>query len=169
MGTTARMAATIRWLIRRDMDEVLAIEGQSFGFPWTEEDFWSCLRQSACIGMVAERNGEIVGYMIYELHKSRINVLNFAVAGEARRSQVGTQMVQKLVGKLSDQRRTSITTLFRESNLSAQLFFRAMEFEAVAVLRGEYEDTDEDAYEMRYAISGGSPVDLRNRIGKYLD
>ncbi len=29
----------IRWLIRRDMDEVLAIERSSFQFPWTEEEF----------------------------------------------------------------------------------------------------------------------------------
>lgn len=169
METTARMAVTIRWLIRRDMADVLRIENQSFEFPWTEEDFLSCLRQRNCIGMVAEHEHEIVGFMVYEMHRSSLSILNFAVADEARRNQVGTQMAQKLIGKLSHLRRTSITTLVRESNLSAQLFFRAMEFEAVAVLRGEYEDTDEDAYEMRYAIGGSSPVDLRNRIGKYLD
>lgn len=169
MEVTARKAVTIRWLIRRDMADILRIERESFEFPWTKEEFRSCLLQRNCIGMVAEHEHEIVGFMVYEMHRSSLSILNFAVAGEARRSQVGTQMVQKLVGKLSHQRRDSITTLVRESNLSAQLFFRAMEFEAVAVLRGEYEDTDEDAYEMRYAIGGNGLVYLRNRIGKYLD
>ena len=34
----------IRWMIRRDMAEVLDIERQSFEFPWFEEDFIRCLR-----------------------------------------------------------------------------------------------------------------------------
>ena len=28
----------IRWMIRRDMVEVLQIERESFEFPWTDED-----------------------------------------------------------------------------------------------------------------------------------
>jgi ribosomal-protein-alanine N-acetyltransferase len=40
----------IRWMIRRDMPEVLEIERQSFEFSWTEEDFLCCLRQRNCIG-----------------------------------------------------------------------------------------------------------------------
>ena len=70
----------IRWMIRRDMAEVLAIEAESFEFPWSEEDFIRCLRQRNCIGMVAELDDHVVGFMIYELHKNRLHVLNFAVA-----------------------------------------------------------------------------------------
>ena len=35
----------IRWLIRRDMTDVLQIEAGSFENAWTEEDFLCCLRQ----------------------------------------------------------------------------------------------------------------------------
>ena len=45
-------------------------------------------------------------------------------------------MVHKLVGKLSSHRRTKITLAVRESNLGAQLFFRAQAFQASRVLRG---------------------------------
>ena len=38
----------------------------------------------------------------------------------------------------------------RETNLDAQLFFRAQGFRAVNVLRDFYEDTTEDAYLMQY-------------------
>ena len=55
----------IRWMIRRDMPAVLEIEGASFEFPWSEEEFIRCLRQRNCIGMVACRNDEVVGFMIY--------------------------------------------------------------------------------------------------------
>src|SRR3990172_4452317 len=117
----------IRWMIRRDMPEVLAIEGESFEFPWLEDEFARCLRQRNCIGMVAEHDDRVVGFMIYELNKTRIHVLNFAVAAEYRRRGVGTQMVAKLVGKLSAQRRTRVVLEVRETNLAAQLFFRSNE------------------------------------------
>ncbi len=140
----------IRWMIRRDMPEVLAIEAASFEFPWLEDDFIRCLRQRNCIGMVAEHDDRVVGFMIYELNKNRIQVLNFATAPEMRRRGVGTQMVHKLVGKLSAQRRTRILLEVRETNLAAQLFFRDSGFRAISVLRAYYEDTPEDAYLMQY-------------------
>lgn len=140
----------IRWMIRRDMPEVLDIERDSFEFPWSEEDFIRCLRQRNCIGMVAERGDRVMGFMIYELHKTRLHILNFAVADDTRRQTVGLQMVQKLVGKLSSQRRTRISLEVRETNLAAQVFFRDAGFFATSVLRDYYDDSPEDAYVMQY-------------------
>lgn len=140
----------IRWMIRRDMEQVLEIERSAFEFPWSEDDFVNCLRRRNCIGMVAERGDRIVGFMIYELHKTRLHLLNFAVAADTRRSGVGTQMVDKLVGKLSSQRRTRLSLEVRETNLDAQLFFRGAGFRATSVLRDFYDDSPEDAYLMQY-------------------
>ena len=140
----------IRWMIRRDMPEVLGIESECFEYPWLEDDFVRCLRQRNCIGMVAEHDDRVVAFMIYELTRTRIHVLNFAVAPAYRRAGVGTQMAAKLIGKLSSQRRSRITLEVRETNLAAQLFFRSAGFRAVSVLREYYEDTPEDAYLMQY-------------------
>jgi len=158
----------IRWMIRRDMPEVLAIEEESFEFPWLEEDFIRCLRQRNCIGMVAEYEGRVVGFMIYELHKTKIHVLNFAASSEHRRHGVGSQMVAKLIAKLSAQRRSRIVLEVRETNLAAQLFFRENGFRAVSVLREYYEDTPEDAYLMQYRYRTEKPALLEpvNRISR---
>jgi ribosomal-protein-alanine N-acetyltransferase len=145
-----QLRVQIRWMIRRDMAEVLEIESDGFEFPWCEDDFIRCLRQRNCIGMVAEVDDRVVGFMIYELHKTRLHLLNFAVARPFRRQGVGTQMLAKLIAKLSIQRRTRILLEVRETNLAAQLFFRQMAFRAVSVLRDFYEDTTEDAYLMQY-------------------
>src|SRR4029078_10231989 len=51
----------IRWMIRRDMAEVVDVERASFEFPWFEEEFIRCLRQRNCIGMVAEHAERVVG------------------------------------------------------------------------------------------------------------
>ncbi|QDU42561.1 ribosomal-protein-alanine N-acetyltransferase [Symmachiella dynata] len=160
----------IRWMIRRDMAEVLRIERESFEYHWTEEDFLCCLRQRNCIGMVAEVDGQVVGFMIYELHKTRLHILNFAVADDFRRQAIGGQMIEKLVSKLSQQRRKEITLEVRETNLPAQLFFQNSDFVAVGVLRDHYEDSAEDAYVMKYRLD---PEDAmynfapHNRIAKY--
>jgi ribosomal-protein-alanine N-acetyltransferase len=140
----------IRWMIRRDMAEVMAIEKQSFEFPWTEDDFVRSLRQRNCIGMVAECDERIVGFMIYELHRNRLHLLNFSVRSEFRRRGVGSQMLRKLIAKLTQQRRNRILLEVRETNLTAQLFFRANGFRAISLLRSYYEDTPEDAYLLQY-------------------
>lgn len=140
----------IRWMIRRDMAEVIEIENRSFEFSWCEEDFVRCLRQRNCIGMVAEHHERVLGFMIYELHKNRLHVLNFAVHPDYRRRGVGGQMIQKLAGKLGLGRRNRIMLEVRETNLDAQLFFRDLGFRAISLLRDFYEDTTEDAYLMQY-------------------
>jgi len=163
----------IRWLIRRDMAEVLQIERACFELSWTEEDFLCCLRQRNCIGMVAEYDQLIAGFMIYELHKKTLRILNFAVAPGFQRQAVGQQMVQRLIDKLSQQRRKEIILEVRETNLPAQLFFQAQKFRAVCVLRKHYEDTSDDAYFMRYCLVGDdgivSEFHPRNRVSEYYD
>jgi ribosomal-protein-alanine N-acetyltransferase len=156
---TTQLPVHIRWMIRRDMPEVLAIEGGSFEFPWSEEDFIRCLRQRNCIGMVAEHNERVVGFMIYELHKNRLHILNFAVNEQLRRRGIGSQMVKKLTGKLSRERRNRIMLEIRETNLPAQLFFRDLGFRAVSVLRAFYEDTPEDAYLMQYRYAAAAQLE----------
>ena len=150
----------IRWMIRRDMPSVLAIESSSFEFPWTEDEFIRCLRQRDCIGMVAERNEEVAGFMIYELHKTRIHVLSFAVHPEFRREGVGKAMIEKLISKLAYQRRNRIVLEVRETNLDAQLFFRQLGFRATGVLKGFYEDTPEDAFLMQFRQENAQAFEL---------
>lgn len=159
----------IRWMIRRDMPEVLRIENDSFEFNWSEEDFLACLRQRNCIGMVAEHENHVVGFMIYELHKTKLHILNFAVAPAFRRLAVGAQMIEKLINKLSQQRRQEIVLEVRETNLSAQLFFQSQGFRAVRVLRSHYGDSAEDAYVMQFRLDAEVPESYvpSNRIAQY--
>lgn len=183
MITTNEKKLHIRWMIRRDMVDVLQIEQASFAFPWTEGEYLTTLRRN-CIGMVAEQDPDgaanVVGYMIYELHKSKLHIITFAVSPGWRRAGsvllrdhasfegdgwrkvrggVGSAMVAKLASKLSSHRRTKITLEVRETNLDAQLFFRAQGFKATRVLRGYYEDSKEDAYMMEYRLANATDLE----------
>jgi ribosomal-protein-alanine N-acetyltransferase len=117
--------------------------------------------------MVAESGDSVVAFMIYELHRSRLHVLNFAVARSHRRLGIGTRMMEKLVGKLSPERRNRIVLEVRETNLPAQLFFRSLGFRAISVLKDFYQDTTEDAYLMHYVslVAAGAETVPRRMAG----
>jgi ribosomal-protein-alanine N-acetyltransferase len=146
--------AQIRWLIRRDMDDVLRIERESFVGPWTEDDLLSVLRNRAVIGTVIETGNEIKGFMVYELHKERLELLNMAVDPAERRKGYGRQMIQRLIDKLSQQRRRSVEVVVRESNVNAQLFFSSLGFRSVRIHRKHFDDVPEDGYRFRYSVDG---------------
>ena len=115
----------------------------------------------------SEHDEQVVGFMIYELHKNQLHVLNFAVRPDVRRRCVGKQMLNKLVGKLSQNRRNRIVLEVRETNLAAQLFFQRSGFKAISVLRDYYDDTTEDAYVMHYCYKESVDVaDPVNRIAR---
>lgn len=152
--TDTALNVQIRWLIRKDMPDVLHIENACFTQCWSEHDFLTVLRQRNCIGMVVDHGHEIAGFYIYELQKQRLRILNLAVAPKYQRRSVGSQMVQRLVDKLSLQRRQEIQVEVRESNLIAQKFFASQGFRAVSVLREFYQDTEEDAYLFKFLASG---------------
>jgi len=159
-------------MIRRDMPEVMRTERASFEYSWTEDDFLRCLRQRNCIGMVAEQGDSIIGFMIYELHKTRLHVLNFAVHPAARRSGIGGMLVGKLIYKMVSHRRQKVTLAVRERNLPAQVFFRGHGFKATRLLRKYYEDSGEDAYQMELLAPTYEPFDdldgaVVNRIAQY--
>ena len=171
--TEPERPSQVRWLIRRDMPEVMEIENRSFEFPWVEEDFLCVLRQRNAIGTVYESpNGLIHGFMLYELHAKTLRVVNLAVAPEVRRTGVGRTMVQRLIDKLDQQKRTFIEAEVRETNLNAQVFLASAGFRAVRVLRRHYEDTDEDAILFRYSLPAermSNVVDGGNRISQYFE
>ena len=150
MEEKREIRANVRWMIRRDMVQVLEIERESFDFPWTEEDFIRCLRGRDCIGMVAEHKKQVLGFMIYELHRTRIELSSVAVADDMRRRSIGSRLIGKLTAKLDRKRRRRISTVVRETNLQAQLFFRERGFIATDIIRDFYDETSEDAFLMEY-------------------
>ena len=148
----------VRWMVRRDLPEVLRIEGRSFPEPWSEEDFLTTLRERNTIGMAAEVRGlfgdgpeQVAGYVVYELAEDRLRVLNLAVAPEWRRAGVGTALVDRLKSKLGAHRRNRVELVVSELNLPAQVWLRRRKFLAEEVIRGHFTDGS-DGYRMAYEV-----------------
>jgi len=122
-----------RWMIKRDYDDVLRIERQAAGqYAWNLADLQRELRQRDAIGTVAECEHVVCGFAVFRILPRAYMVVNMVVASEARRNRVGSQMVERLVDKLS-QKRTKLIVPVHETNLAAQLFLQSCGLRCVAV------------------------------------
>ena len=138
------MREHIRWMIRRDMSEVMNISRQCYGpcAEWDEWDFISHLRQRNCIGMVIETDDKVVGFMLYELSKRHLSVVHFGVDPNYRRRGLGTQLLRKLIGKLDPSRRSRLDINVYQDCFEMLLLCESCGFRIVG--------QRDDLYELRY-------------------
>jgi ribosomal-protein-alanine N-acetyltransferase len=134
--TTAALRVHLRWLVRDDMADALAIERASFAAPWGEEAILGRLRRVNSIAMVALAEGRVVAYMLYELHPRSLRLLRLAAFPGWRRLGVGRQMVARLLGKLAPSGRRRLVADVPEEWLEAQLWLKACGLRATAILKG---------------------------------
>lgn len=144
---------TTRWMIRKDLPDVVRIEQLSFDRPWTEAEFINACRSVFIVPRVAQRDNEIVGYMLYELNSRNYKVVNLAVDPKYRREGIGGELMRWLTGRLSG-KRTEVIAEPSERNLPAHLFFRSLGFKGKSVIRDPW-NTGEDAYLMAYRQPSG--------------
>jgi len=160
------MKPHIRWMIRRDLIEVVEIESQSFEHPRSGGEMLSRLRKLNVIGVIAEHSNHVLGFMFFELQPGAMELTTIAVHDEHRRKGIGSALLDHLARKLNPYCRKRIRCEIRETNVAGQVFFRANRFQATDVLHGLYYESDEAAYAMerkythKYAVT--------NRITRYM-
>lgn len=160
----ADVGHSLRFMMRRDLPEVMTIERASFDNPWTEEEMLAAMRAKNMIGVVACDDNRVLGFVVYALFKHHMEILNIAVDPARRRERIGGSLLNRLTERLSEQRRREIRLAVRETNLAAQLFFRANGFRATGILPRHFRN-DEDAYQMCYRLSDAPQAFTRmNRI-----
>lgn len=151
-----RLPITIRTISTkdaRDLKAVCEIEDLSFKNPWSMDDFRKCLKQKNRYLFVAIAAKQIVGFIVIEATPKCLLVLNFTVHPDCRKRGVGSQIIAWLIEQLSATKRSRILMEVRETNLPMQLFLRSVGLKACQVMRGYYEDTDEDAYQFDYLLN----------------
>lgn len=145
------MSLQIRWMIRRDLAEVLEIEWLCFRFPWGERDFIRSLRHTRTIGLVMEESGAVVAYALYELgdpydlERSPPCITNLAVIPRLHDRGLGRRLVEDISRRLLRNKRDRLEVFVADFNLDAQHFFAACGFRALGVARDHYEEPIGDA------------------------
>jgi ribosomal-protein-alanine N-acetyltransferase len=131
MKTATFKPLCVRWMIRADLPSVEYADGFTGG-----QEIIDLLRDKNTIGMVIEQEDESLGFMVYQLSASHIELLRLGVHAEHRRMGVGTRMIQRLAGKIVHSKRDHIACEVAERNVAAQLFLRNSGFKALPPERG---------------------------------
>ena len=129
-----------------DLRAVARIEQESFGDPWSQAALLTELQPSPLhLSLVAERQGQVAGYLMAWLVADELHVLNIAVARRERRHGVGLALMRRALAAAVGAGQRVVTLEVRVSNLGAQAFYRRLGFQPEGVRRGYYPDTGEDA------------------------
>jgi len=156
----SQLFKNLRWMLRSDLPAVLQIENKSYSCPWKKNGFVTHLQQRSVLGMVLEHQDLVVAYMVYQVSKIRIEILNLAVHPDFRLHGHGSVMIQKLQSKLSPDRRIRIIAWIDERNLRSQKFLRHHGFEVTRIERGLFESQStrgkSDGYQFCYHLGAES-------------
>ena len=139
----------IRRMRPEDVPAVAAIEARTFARPWSEESFRHELeRNVAARYLVAEEDGNVIGYAGAWSILDESHITNIAVAEEERGRGTGRRLTEQLLQYLSNLGACYATLEVRVSNLRAQNLYKSLGFLNVGKRKRYYEDNGEDAYLM---------------------
>ena len=135
----------IRNMTAEDCAQVAAIETMSFSMPWSLHAFTEATRNPNYRFLVAEENGEILGYcgFVYVLDEAEIP--NVCVSAEARRRGIGRALMNALVEMAAELGIVTLHLEVRKSNLPAQNLYHAIGFEEIGIRKNFYDLPKEDA------------------------
>lgn len=141
--------ALIRRMELKDLDAVAAIEAATFARPWSRASFEQELtRNVAARYLVAELDGQVVGYAGAWIILDESHVTNIAIEETFRGRGIGKQLTAGLMQYLSNLGAAYATLEVRVSNERAQNLYRSLGFVSIGKRKKYYEDNNEDAYLM---------------------
>ena len=132
----------------KNLPDVLAIERVSFPEPWSEGLFLREMRHQNSHFVVFRLNLEVIGYGGFWLVRDEAHITNIAVHPLCRRRGYGTMILEHLLDAAVSRQATTATLEVRETNLVALNLYKKFGFRSVALQRGYYSDTGEDAIVM---------------------
>jgi ribosomal-protein-alanine N-acetyltransferase len=136
-----------------DGERLVVIERRCFSDPWSAAAFQDILRSSGGIGVVAERRGEAIGYLVGRVAAAEGEILNLAVAPEARRRGLGQRLLEAGLAALAGQGASEIFLEVRESNQAALALYQRRGFRPVGVRSRYYRNPVEDAIVLRLVLA----------------
>lgn len=143
----------------RDLDEILAIERESFTSPWTRAMFEAEL-QGNPFGRFfgAFDNGDVrpvkrlLGYICYWVVFDELRLMNLAVRPDCRRRGIASHLVRHAVEEGMSQGAARALLEVRASNHLAQKLYGTFGFRQYGRRRSYYTNPDEDAMLMELQL-----------------
>ena len=122
-----------------DLQSVITIERQAYGYPWTEGIFRDCLRVGySCWVMQGTLQNDILAYAVMSMAVEECHLLNICVRDDMRRQGLGRRLLREL---LSVARRHQVETVFlevRPSNERALNLYLSEGFNEIGIRKDYY-------------------------------
>ncbi len=149
---SSRVAFDVYPFGSRDLDDILAIEQESFSVPWTRGMFEAELLGSPFsrfVGAFGKRERgsptQLLGYICYWVVFDELRLMNLAVRPNRRRQGIGSHLVLHAVREGFAQGTTWALLEVRTRNRAAQKLYHALGFRQYGRRRSYYTNPDEDA------------------------
>jgi [ribosomal protein S18]-alanine N-acetyltransferase len=150
----APLGLKVRRMRAADLEDVMRIEEATFTMAWREATFRGLLRRSDAELLVAEVDGEVIGYSICWWVEEQAELGNLAVEERARGRGAGRQLLEAAMAGVRERGATEIFLEVRASNLEAQRLYRSYGFEEVGRRGRYYTEPVEDALVLRAPLQG---------------
>jgi ribosomal-protein-alanine N-acetyltransferase len=123
-----------------DLDAVHRLETLSFPAPWRREFFESELQSVGRFNLVAKRGGRLIGYVFTMWLYDEMHVNKVAVDEGERRRGIAAKLMQQCLDFAEMHEVRTVTLEVRESNATAQAFYRHLDFERLYIRPRYYPD-----------------------------
>ena len=140
----------IRPMEPEDADSVAQIEKDSFTQPWSRQGFLDAMRLPENIMLVAQEDGEILGYQCTYVSFDEGELTNIAVKKSARGKGVGAHLIRSLQEKAKESGVERIVLEARVTNEAAISLYQKMGFVNLGIRKNLYEHPVEDGVIMSY-------------------
>ena len=141
---------------RADLDPILAIETNSFQWPWGRLSFEGELHNNNSCNFVAKSiEGQVIAYAFWRLVVDEMHILKVAVAPARRKEGIATRLLERCFAWSAEQGAVSAHLEVRPSNVAAVELYRKLGFEVVGRRPKYYADTREDALLMMKILKEG--------------
>ncbi len=131
------------------LDEVIAIEKQSFPTPWTRSSFESHLAHPEFAHyLVALDDETVAGYAGLFFGGDHGQITNISVGPKYQRQGIGQRLLRSIIEFSIVKGIIHLSLEVRVNNIVAQNLYNRFGFKVVGTRKGYYQETGEDAYVM---------------------
>lgn len=130
---------------KENLEQVAAIERNSFSMPWSLKSFEEALDNPNAFYIVAEENGQVTGYCGAYLVLDEADVNQVAVLSSCRNRGIGKKIMKALLQRLEEAGAAAVTLEVRQSNKAAIALYESLGFVTEGIRKNFYEKPVEDA------------------------
>jgi len=135
----------VRRMTEQDLDEVMAIEKESFTLPWSRESYLGELKNSFANYFVCDCAGDIAGYVGIWVVFEEAHITNVAVRKSYRSQGIGLALMAEAEKTARTKKATRILLEVRPSNDVALHMYENLSYIKTAIRPAYYSDNGEDA------------------------